>query len=55
MKNEGDGNTNCIRIGKVIERFRTKRTSGDNPDNSIIKIGQNTKNSLGDMNRLVVT
>ena len=32
-----------------------KRTSGDHPNYSIIKIGQNTKKSPGDLKRLAVT
>ena len=32
-----------------------KRTSGDHRNNSIVKIGQNTKKSPGDLRRLAVT
>ena len=31
-----------------------KRTSGDHPNHSIIKIGQNTEKSSGDLRRLAV-
>ena len=31
------------------------RTSGDNPNNSIVEIGQNTENSYGDLRKLAVT
>ena len=36
-------------------KFENKRTSGDQPDYSIIKIGQNTEKSTGDLRRLAVT
>ena len=42
-------------LGKGIGRLRNQRTSGDHPDNSIIKIGQNTEKSPGGLMRLVVT
>ena len=32
-----------------------ERTSGDHPNNSIIKIGQNTENSPGDLRSIDVT
>ena len=31
-----------------------KRTSGDNPNNSIVEIGQNTKKGPGDLRRFIV-
>ena len=40
---------------KGTGRFENKRTSGDHPDSSIIKIGQNTEKSLGDLRRLAFT
>ena len=63
MEYEGDDDTNCgwctwgnpKRIGKGTGRLGNKRTSGDHPNYSIIKIGQNTEKSLGDLRRLVVT
>ena len=42
-------------IDKVNGRLENKRTSGDHPDYSIIKIGQNSLNSPGDFRRLAVT
>ena len=46
MKQEGDGDTNCNccawyshqKIGTGTEGLRNKRTCGDHPNNSIIKI-----------------
>ena len=63
MKREGDGDINrgwCTwdnpqRIGKGVERHGNKRTSRDRPNFSIIKIGQNTKKSPGDLRGLAVT
>ena len=60
---EGDSDTNCNwctwnnskRIGKETRRLENKRTSGDHPDNNIIKISQNTEKSPGDLRRLDVT
>ena len=40
---------------KRTERLGNKRTSGDHPDYSIIKISQNTEKSPGDLRRLVVS
>ena len=37
------------RIDKGTGGLGTKRTSGDHPKDSIIKIGQNTKKSPGDL------
>ena len=39
----------------IIGEIGNKRTSGDHPDYSNIKIGQNTENSAGDLRRLAVT
>ena len=57
MEYEGDGNTNCNwcawnnpqRLGKGTRRFVSKKTVGDHPDYSIIKIGQNTEKSPADL------
>ena len=61
MEHEGDGDTNCNcctrnnpqRIGKGAARLGNWWTSGDHPDYSIIKIGQNIEKSPGDLKRLV--
>ena len=50
MEHEGDGDTDCNRrnwnnfqiFGKEPGRLWEKMTSGDHPDNCIIKVGQNT-------------
>ena len=63
MEHVSDGNTNCnwcVRyshrnIGSESGGLGNKRTSGEHPDYSIIKIGQNTKKSPGDFKRLAVT
>ena len=63
MEQEDDGDTNCKsyarykpqRIGKGTRRFENKRTSRGHPDYSIIKIGQSTEKSPGDLRRLAVT
>ena len=62
MRQESDGNTNCNRcaqyshqqISKGTGVLGNKRTSGDHQDYSIIKISQNTKESLGEI-RFVLT
>ena len=62
MEHQGDGDINCNwctwnnpqRIDKGTGRLGKKRTSGDHPDYSIIKIGQNTENSPRDLRRLDV-
>ena len=36
-------------------KFTNQRTSGDYPDYSIIKIGQNTEKNPGDLRRLAAT
>ena len=40
---------------KGLEDLEVGRTCGDHPNNSIIKNGQNTKKSPGDLRRLAVT
>ena len=46
---------NPQRIGTLTGRLGNKRTSGDHPNYSIIKIVQNTKKSPGYLGRLAVT
>ena len=41
-------------LGKDAERVGNNRTSGDHPDNSIIKISQNTEKSPEDLKRIAV-
>ena len=63
VEHENDGYTNCNwcswyshqRISKKTRGNGNKRTSGDNPNYSIVEIGQNTEKSPGDLRRLVVT
>ena len=63
MKHESDGDTNFNRrtqysnqrIVKVAGRIGNKNTSRDYPNNSTVKIGQNTKKSPGDLRRFAVT
>ena len=63
MKHEGSGDTNFnwytqnnrLRLVKRTGRFRNLKTSGDHPDNSIIKISHDTENSPGDSRRHAVT
>ena len=63
MKHENDGKTNCNRfaryshprIDKVTGGIGNKNTSGDHPNNSSIKIDQNTEKSPGDLGSLAVT
>ena len=63
MEHEGDGDTDCYWsaeyshqiIDKGTGGVGNKRTSGDHPNYSMVKIGQNTKKSLGDLKRLAVT
>ena len=45
--------TNCI--GKGTGTLENKRSSRDHPDYSIIKIGQNTEKSPGDLRRFAVS
>ena len=62
MKHKGDGDTSCNwstrnntqRIGKGAGKLRKRRTSGDHLDYSIVKIGQNTEKSPGDLRRFAV-
>ena len=49
-------------FGRVTKRlvqglggFRNKMTSGDDSNNTIVEIGQNTEKSPGDLRRLAVT
>ncbi len=59
MGHESDSDINCNlcaryghqRTGSETGRFGNKRTSGDHPNYSVIKIGQNTKKSPGDLRR----
>ena len=46
---------NPKKIREENERLRNKWTSRNHPDYSIIKIGQNTEKSPGDLRRLAVT
>ncbi len=60
MEHEGDGDTSCNwctwnNTRKIGKRTENKRTSGDHTDIRIIKIGQNTEGSPGDLRRLAVT
>ena len=62
MEHEGDGDinynwstwNNTKKIGKRTRRLRDKKTSGNYPVYSIIKVGQNTEESPGNL-RLAVT
>ena len=55
MEHESDSDTNCNwwawnntqSLGKGTGRFKNERTSGNHPDYSIVKIGQNTEKSPG--------
>ena len=63
MEHEGGGDTNCNwftwkipqRVDKGTRRLGNKRASGDHPNNSIIKIGQNIVKSPGHLSGLAVT
>ena len=63
MDHESDGDTNCNwytrhgsqRIGIGTGGLRNKWASGDHLKYSIVKIGQNTEKSPGDLRRLAVT
>ena len=63
MKHENDSDSICNScaqysyqmFGTRSEGLGNKRTSGDHPKDSIIKIGQNTEKCPGDLRRLVVT
>ena len=62
LEPEGGVNTNCNwcsrndpqRLGKEVRSVGNWRTNGGHPNYRIIKIGQNTEKSLGDLRRLVV-
>ena len=43
------------KFGKRSRRPGNKRSSGDNPNDSIIEIGPNSEKSPGDFRKLVVT
>ena len=61
LKHESDGDINCNwcswynhqRTGTKTEGLRIKRTRGDYPNYSIVKISQNTEKSPDDLRRLV--
>ena len=63
MDRESDGDTNCNRcaryshhrIGKETGGLGNKRTSGDHPNYSFIKIGKNTEKCPGDLWRFTIT
>ena len=63
MVHESDVDNNCNwcawyrhqRIGAGNGGLENKRMAGDHPNYSIIKIGQNTEKSPGDLRRLAVT
>ena len=58
MEHEGDSDTNLEQSPKEwlgIGRLGNRRTSGDHPDHSIIKISQNTEKSPGDLRKLAFT
>ena len=63
MEHESDDCTNCDwcfwhcneRIIKGPEGLGSWRTSGDHPNDSIIKDGQNPEKSPGDLRRFAVT
>ena len=58
MDHEGDGNTNCNWCTwnnlQKIGKSGNQRLSGDHPDYSIIKTGQNIEKSPGDLRRLAI-
>ena len=45
---------NPKRSGKGTGRLANKRKRGDNPNYSIVKVGQNTEKSPGDLRRLAI-
>ena len=63
MEHESDGDTNCDwrarcshqRIDKETGGLGNKRMSEDHLNDCIIKIGQNTKKSPGDLRRFAVS
>ena len=63
MEHESDSDTNCNwvsrhghqKMDKGTGALGNQRASGDYPNDTIIKIGLNTKKSPGDLRRLAVT
>ena len=60
MEYEGGGDVDCNwgtwdNPQRICRRLGIKRTREDNPDCSIVKIGQNTEKRSGDMRRFAVT
>ena len=63
MEHDGDGDTNCYwsvlngpqRLGKKIGVSGNQWKIRDHTDHSIVKIGQNTAKSPGNLRRLAVT
>ena len=63
MEHESESDSNCNwrarysqqRTGTGTGGLGNKKTSGDHPNHSYIKIVQNTEKSPGDLRRLVVT
>ena len=63
MELESDSHTNCNwnclyhhqRISTETGELGNKRTNRDHPNNSIVKIRQNTEKSPGDMRRFAFT
>ena len=63
MEHEGDGDTDCSwctrsslqRRRKWNGGIKNQRKNRDDKDPIIVKIGQNTEKSPGDLRRLVVT
>ena len=63
MEHESGGGANCNwfarytyqKTGKRTGRIGNKMTSGDYPNFSIVKIGQNTEKSPEDLRRLALT
>ena len=58
MEHEGDGDINCNWCTRYSHQSISKETgrigSGEHPNYSIIKIGQNTKKNPGDLRRLAI-
>ena len=58
MAHESDGDTNRCSHQRIVtgtEGLEDKRSIGDHLNYRIIKIGQNTEKSPGDLRRLAVT
>ena len=51
MEYESDSDTNCNPCGRI----GNKNKSGDYPNDSTVKIGQNTEKSPGDVRKLAVS